>query len=51
MVKKTISPFHEFAIYYEILSDDLGHSETFTETNQDFIHRIARVLRIKEGEQ
>ncbi len=49
-MKKTISKSHEFAIYYEILSDNLGHGDTFTVVNQDLMHRITRVLRIKKGE-
>ena len=50
-MKKSISKAHEFAIYYEILSGDLGHGDTFTVTNQDLIHRLTRVLRLKKGEQ
>ncbi len=50
MVKKTISQSHEFAIYYEILSDDLGQGDTFTVADKDLMHRVTRVLRIKKGE-
>jgi len=48
---KNSSASHEFALYYEFLSEQASTSGNFIITAKEMVHRIERVLRLKEGEQ